>query len=235
MLGWRGCAPVNSASREGDPVNIGVLGTGVVGQTIATKLVALGHDVMMGSRDAANPTAVSWATHAHNARSGSFADAAAYAALIVNATAGVNSLAALEAAGAANLHGKVLLDLSNPLDFSVDGPPSLSVGNTDSLGESIQRAFPTARVVKVFNTVTASVMTAPESVPGDHVVFMAGDDLHAKAITMGLLDEIGWPEARIVDLGGISAARGMEAYLLLWVSISRVTGTPAFNVVIAKA
>jgi predicted dinucleotide-binding enzyme len=215
-------------------MNIGVLGTGVVGRSLATKLIAVGHDVMMGSRQADNPTAVAWAAHARTARCGTFADAAAFGAIVVNATAGTASLEVMQAAGARNLHGKVLIDTSNPLVASADGPPSLSVANTDSLAEQIQRAFPAARVVKALNTVTASVMVNPASVPGEHVLFMAGDDEMAKEIVVGLLGEMGWPEARILDLGGVIAARGMESYVLLWVSLMRATGGESFNVTIAK-
>lgn len=215
-------------------MNIGVLGTGEVGRAIGTRLASAGHDVMMGSRSADNPTAVEWARHAPNAHAGTFADAAAHGALVINATAGTATLDVLRAAGAAHLHNKVLIDTSNPLDAS-NGTPTLTVSNTDSLAEQIQREFPAAQVVKALNTVNSSVMVNPRSVPGDHVLFIAGEDAFAKNVTIGLLGEMGWPEERILDLGGISAARGMEAYVLLWVSIMGVTGGPAFNVTIARA
>jgi predicted dinucleotide-binding enzyme len=215
-------------------MNIGVLGTGEVGRAVGTRLAAAGHDVMMGSRQADNPTAVEWARHAPNARAGTFADAAAHGALVINATAGTATLEVLRAAGAAHLHNKVLIDASNPLDAS-NGTPTLTVSNTDSLAEQIQREFPAAQVVKTLNTVNAQVMVNPASVPGDHVLFVAGEDMDAKNVAIGLLGEMGWPEERILDLGGISAARGMEAYVLLWVSIMGVTGGSAFNVTIARA
>src|SRR5918912_4383446 len=143
-------------------MRIGVLGTGVVGQTIATKLVELGHEVTMGARQAGNEKAVEWASGAGGgAAEGSFADAAAHGELVFNCTAGTASLEALRAAGAEELRGKVLVDVANPLDFSGGMPPTLSVSNDDSLGEQIQREFPDARVVKALNTISSVVMVAP--------------------------------------------------------------------------
>jgi hypothetical protein len=153
----------------------------------------------------------------------------------VNATAGAVSVAALTAAGADQLSGKVLLDLSNPLDFSQGFPPTLSVVNTESVGERIQSAFPEARVVKTLNTVTAAVMVEPALVPGDHAVFVAGNDPAAKGDATALLGRFGWPAERVVDLGDISAARGTEMYLPLWVRLMRAIDTPLFNVEIRRA
>jgi predicted dinucleotide-binding enzyme len=144
----------------------GVLGTGTVGQTLASKLASLGHEVMMGSRQAGNEKAVAWAKEAGRlASEGTFADAAGFGEDVVNATAGSASLAALAAAGAETLAGKVLVDVANPLDFSAGMPPTLTVCNTDSLAEQIQRAFPETSVVKALNTVNAGVMVEPESCP----------------------------------------------------------------------
>src|ERR687885_2784507 len=155
-------------------MRIGVLGTGMVGQTIATKLVELGHEVTMGARQAGNEKGVEWAAGAgESAREGSFADAAAHGELVFNCTAGTASLEALRAAGEEELRGKVLVDVANPLDFSKGMPPTLTVCNDDSLGEQIQRAFPDARVVKALNTVNAFVMVAP--VEGT-TLFVCGDD-----------------------------------------------------------
>jgi hypothetical protein len=216
-------------------MRIGVLGTGTVGQTLASRLAGLGHEVVMGARDPANPAAVGWAAD-HAGRAGTFADAARHGELVVNATAGTASLAALEAAGGSGtLDGKVLLDVANPLDFSGGMPPVLSVVNTDSLGEQIQRAHPGARVVKALNTVTAAVMVHPELVPGRHTVFMAGDDAGAKQAVTGLLGEFGWPPGSVLDLGGIQAARGMEMYLPLWLSMMGALGTASFNVRVSAA
>ncbi len=217
-------------------MRIGVLGTGMVGQTVATKLVAVGHEVVMGSRDAANPKAADWvASTKGRGRAGAFAEAAEHGEIVVNATSGQASLAALELAGADNLAGNVLIDVANPLDFSHGMPPSLTVANTDSLGEQIQRAFPEARVVKALNTVTASVMVSPGDLASATNLFVAGNDSDAKATTIGLLGSLGWEAERIVDLGDITAARGTEAYLLLWVRVMQALGTPAFNISIIEA
>jgi hypothetical protein len=221
-------------ARDNDAMKVGMLGTGTVGQTIASRLAELGHEVVMGSRGAANPWAREWAAAHPGARAGSFADAAGHGELVVNATAGIASLAALEAAGAARLASKVLLDVANPLDFSGGMPPVLTVVNRDSLGEQIQRGYPAARVVKALNTVNSEVMVHPELVPGGHTVFVAGDDPAAKRVVAGLLGEFGWPAASILDLGGIRAARGMEMYLPLWLSMMGALGTARFNIQVVR-
>ena len=207
-------------------MRIGVLGTGMVGGALATKLVNLGHEAMMGSRKSGNETAVAWAEEAGQlAAEGDFGQAAAFGELVVNATAGSASLDVLASAEAENLAGKVLLDVSNPLDFSGGMPPILTVCNTDSLGEQIQRAFPEARVVKALNAVNADVMVDPSIVPGSHTIFVAGDDEEAKGVVKGLLEDFGWPSGDILDLGGIEAARGMEMYLPFWLRLFGATGT----------
>ena len=209
----------------------GVLGTGSVGRTLASKLVSLGHDVMMGSRQAGNEQAVGWAEAAGQlASEGTFADAAAFGETVVNATAGGASLDALAAAGVENLAGKVLIDISNPLDFSRGMPPSLVVCNTDSLGEQIQRAFPETSVVKALNTVNADIMVDPSIVPGSHTIFLCGDDAGAKAMVAGLLQSFGWPADDVMDLGELAAARGMEMYLPLWLRLYGAVGTARLNV-----
>ncbi len=211
-------------------MRIGVLGTGVVGETLATRLVETGHDVVMGARSAGNDKALAWVQRfPDRAGEGSFADAAAHGELVVNATAGVASLEALRSAGAHNLAGKTLLDVANPLDFSGGFPPRLSVVN-DSLGEQIQREFPDARVVKALNTMNCQVMVDPARVPGAHDVFMAGDDEAAKREVTDLLESFGWPAEAIRDLGGIGSARGLESYLPLWLSLMGALGTGDFNI-----
>jgi 8-hydroxy-5-deazaflavin:NADPH oxidoreductase len=214
-------------------VRIGLLGTGQVGQAVATRLVEVGHDVVMGARDAANPKAVEWAEK-QGGRAGTFADAAAHGELVVNATAGTASLAALAAAGADALDGKVIVDIANPLDFSGGFPPSLTVVNTDSLGEQIQRAYPAARVVKTLNTVNSDIMVHPGQIPGSHDVFVAGDDQEAKQTVRGLLRSFGWPADSIVDLGGIQAARGLEMYLPLWLFLMGSLNSHAFNIKVVR-
>jgi 8-hydroxy-5-deazaflavin:NADPH oxidoreductase len=198
-------------------MRIGVLGTGAVGTTLAGKLRELGHDVQIGSRDGSKGD-------------GTFSEAAAHGELLLNCTAGVASLAALEQAGEDNLRGKVLVDVANPLDFSGGFPPRLSVCNDDSLAEQIQRRFPEARVVKALNTVGAPVMVEPGVVPGDHTLFVAGEDEAAKEQVVGLLERMGWSRERVLDLGGIVASRGLEMYLPLWLALFSRHGSPLVNV-----
>jgi 8-hydroxy-5-deazaflavin:NADPH oxidoreductase len=212
-------------------MRIGVLGTGTVGRTIASKLVTLGHEVMMGSRQAGNEAAVAWEKEAGQlADEGNFAEASGFGELVVNATAGAASLDALVSAEAENLAGKVLLDVSNPLDFSAGMPPTLTVCNTASLGEQIQHTFPETRVVKSLNTVNAALMVDPGSLRSSHTLFVAGDDADAKATVRELLLDFGWPAKDVMDLGGIEAARGMEMYLPLWLRLYGATGTASVTV-----
>ncbi len=207
----------------------------MVGQAIGGKLVELGHEVTMGSRQAGNEKAVAWASEAgEGASEGSFADAAAFGEMVINATAGAASVEALEAAGADNLAGKVLIDVANPLDFSGGMPPLLSFCNDDSLGERIQGAFPEARVVKTLNTMNAGVMVAPGSLGESTNVFVCGNDEGAKAEVMELLRTFGWGEAQVFDLGDISAARGTEMYLPLWLRMFGALGTGQFNIGIVR-
>jgi len=217
-------------------MEIGVLGTGMVGQAIATKLASLGHEIRMGSRKAGNEDAIAWVTEAgKRASEGTFADAAQFGELVVNCTAGVASVDALTAAGADNLAGKVLVDIANPLDFSQGMPPTLALCNDDSLGERIQATFPEARVVKTLNTMNCQVMVDPARVPGEHAVFVSGDDDSAKREVTALLGGFGWPEERIIDLGGISTARGTEMYLPLWLSLYGQLQTGDFNIGVVRA
>lgn len=208
-----------------------MLGTGSVGRQIATKLVELGHEVAMGSRSADNEALREWVEEAgEGASGGTFAEAAAGAELVFNCTSGQASLDALAAAGAENLAGKALVDVSNPLDFSEGIPPTLSICNDDSLGERIQAAFPKAKVVKSLNTINNQVMTEPGRLPGAHNVFVCGEDAGAKETVTELLVEFGWPRESIVDLGGIEAARGTEMYLPLWLRLMGALGTADFNI-----
>jgi predicted dinucleotide-binding enzyme len=211
-------------------VKIAVLGTGTVGTTLASKLIDLGHEVALGARSADNPTAASWAAGAGpRASSGTFADVAAGVDLLVNATAGAHSAAALGAVAPADLSGKVLLDIANPLEFREDGTVVLSISNDDSLAETLQRAHPDLRVVKTLNTMSSFVMVDPAAVPGEHVVFVSGDDAQAKATASGLLGSFGWPAHRILDLGGLPTARATEGYLPLWLALWRSTGNGLIN------
>ena len=163
-----------------------------------------------------------------------FAEAAAHGELIFNCTNGAVSLEALGAAGAENLSGKVLVDVANVLDFSRGRPPAVGVSNSDSLGEQIQRAFPEARVVKALNTMNANVMVDPGIVPGEHDVFISGNDDEAKAQVSELLQSFGWPAARILDLGDISAARGQELYVAFWLGLMGAVDGAAFNIRVVR-
>lgn len=210
-----------------------VLGTGTVGQTIATKLVELGHETRMGSRTEGNEKARSWCeTVGERGSQGTFAQAAAFGEVIFNCTAGAATLDALRAAGEEHLRGKLLIDVANPLDFSHGMPPTLTVCNTDSLGEQVQRAFPEARVVKALNTMNCALMVDPGSVPGEHVAFLCGDETAAKDETTRLLGEFGWPAERVIDLGDITACRGTEMYLPLWLQMMSARGDARFNIAI---
>jgi 8-hydroxy-5-deazaflavin:NADPH oxidoreductase len=217
-------------------MRIGVLGTGMVGQAIGSRLVALGHEVQMGSREAGNENARAWVERAgHGASEGSFEDAAAFGEMAFNCNAGAHSLAALEQAGRDNLAGKVLVDVANVLDSSEGAPPTVGVGTNDSLGEQIQRAFPDTKVVKSLNTMNCEVMVDPSRVPGDHSVFVCGDDVDAKDQVKALLESFGWPSGRILDLGGIRSARGAELYVALWLALWGAVGTGDFNIAVVRS
>jgi predicted dinucleotide-binding enzyme len=216
-------------------MKIAVLGTGMVGRAIASKLATLDHEVSMGSRSADNDAASAWAEETGpKASYGTYASAAANSELVFNCTAGAASLDALEAAGRENLSGKTLIDVANPLDFSRGVPPTLALCNTDSLGEQIQRTFPQANVVKALNTMTCGVMVEPGRVSGHHNVFVCGEHGEAKRQTARLLTSFGWPEDSIIDLGGISAARGTEMYLTLWLNLYGSLDTGYFNIAVAR-
>jgi 8-hydroxy-5-deazaflavin:NADPH oxidoreductase len=221
--------------RQENVMKIAVLGTGMVGNAIATKLVQLGHEVKMGAREARNEKAVAWA-RAHEARAGegSFADAAAFGELLFNCTLGSASLEVLKRAGAQNLEGKILIDVSNPLDFTNGMPPSLLVSNTDSLGEQLQRAFPKLRVVKTLNTMNCHLMVDASRINGgDHDLFMCGNDAAAKAQVLQIVREwFGWKN--VYDLGDITNARATESLLPLWVRLYGHFKSPDFNFKIVR-
>ena len=222
-----------------------ILGTGVVGKTIAARLAGLGHEVMVGTRDPAetlsrtepdaygSPPFSAWQEEHPDVQLGTFAEAAAHGEMVVNATAGAVSLEVLELAGEANLTGKILIDVANPLDFSKGMPPTLSVSNTDSLGEQIQRRFPEAKVVKTLHTMNAYLMVDPAQLSAtDHTVFVSGDDAEAKATVTELLRSFGWTD--IIDLGDITTARGTEMLLPIWVRLFGVLQKPIFNFKIVR-
>lgn len=217
-------------------MKIGILGTGMVGKTVGSRLVELGHEVKMGSRTGDNEAAGLWVTAVGAKGSqGTFAEAAAFAdSMVFNCTKGEYATSALSMAGEYNMAEKVVVDISNPLDFSRGMPPRLSVCNDDSLGEQIQDAFPSIRVVKTLNTMNCHVMLNPTRVPGAHNVFLSGNDAAAKTEVSDLLQSAGWKAANIIDLGDISTARGTEMLLPVWIRLWGALGTSEFNFHIAR-
>ena len=225
-------------------MKIGIIGGGSVGQTLGAKLIANGHDVVIGIRNASQAeldkdrqmaeTLTAWRKKT-GGKVGIFADAAKHGELLINATSGGASLEALNQSGAANLKGKILIDIANPLDFSKGMPPAVITKYTQgsSVGEEIQAAFPDTHVVKAFNTIAAAVMVQPSLVKGDHDLLISGNDAAAKKTVSDFArKEFGW--ASIVDLGDIVGARGTEHYLPLWVRLWGATGSPFFNIKIVK-
>jgi predicted dinucleotide-binding enzyme len=226
-------------------MDIAVLGTGMVGRAVAARLHTLGHSVVVGTRDPettlgrtgsdqmGNPPFSSWRAEHPSLGLATFAEAASGAELVVLASSGAAALEVLGLAGAENLAGKVLVDISNPLDFSTGMPPTLFVKDTDSLGEQIQRAFPDAKVVKTLNTMNAHLMVEPKQLAnGDHSVFVSGDDASAKEAVSELLVSMGHTD--VIDLGDISTARGTEMFLPIWLRLWGALGTPAFNVKVVR-
>ncbi len=223
-------------------MNIGILGTGMVGRALAEGFVRTGHDVGLGTRDVhttmvraldGTPASIAeWLADNPSVALADFASVAGAAEVVVNATNGSATLDVLAQAGAPNLAGKVLLDVSNPLDFSQGFPPTLTVKDTDSLGEQVQRAFPEARVVKSLNTLNATLMVDPGLLPEPTTVFLSGNDPDAKSTVATLLGEFGWSD--ILDLGDITTARGPEMWLPLWLRIMGPVGGPQFNLRIVR-
>ena len=226
-------------------MKIAVLGTGMVGRTLGGRLADLGHQVAIGTRDPAATMAMSdpdrfgnlpiaaWFEGHGNVELATFADAAAHSEMVINATNGSGSLPALQAAGSSNLKGKVLIDVANPLDFSRGFPPTLSVVDTDSLGEQIQREFADALVVKTLNTTNAFVMVDPSTVAGgDHTIFICGNDEAAKDSVRALLESFGWGD--IIDIGDISGSRACEMMLPMWLRLVGSVGGYAFNFKVAR-
>ena len=226
-------------------MRIAVLGTGMVGRAFAARLAELGHEVTVGTRDVAatmartdtdamgNSPFPEWAAEHTAVTLATFADAAAPAELVVNATTGSASIAVLEAADAAGLAGKIILDIANPLDHSAGMPPTLFVKDTDSLGEQIQRTFPDARVVKALNTMNAYLMVDPRQLAdADFSTFVSGNDPDAKKTVTVLLESFGHTD--VIDLGDITTARGTEMILPIWLRLWGALGTPMFNFKIVR-
>lgn len=225
-------------------MKIAIIGTGAVGRTLASKLVELDYDVMMGTRNVTeklagtakdnmgNPPFSDWLKANKKVKLGTFAEAAAFGELVINATNGANSVTALILAGAKNLAGKVLIDIANPLDFSNGMPPSLlpTLSNTNSLAEEIQKTFPDVMVVKTLNTMWSGLMVNPNLIgKGDHINFISGNSTQAKSRVQKILNEFGWKNENIMDLGDITGARATESVLPIWLKIMGVTKSGAFN------
>jgi 8-hydroxy-5-deazaflavin:NADPH oxidoreductase len=213
-------------------MKIGILGTGMVGNALGTKLVQVGNEVTMGSRSAKNESAQNWADSlGERAHAATFRDAAVFGEIVISCTGGMHSMAALESVGADPIRGKILIDVSNPLQQDKDGSMILGICNTESLGERIQRAFPQTRVVKALNTVNCDIMIEPSRVPGDHNLFICGNDPDAKKqVTQYLSDWFGWKQQNIIDVGDITTARGTEMMMPLWMRLFQgVVGHPHFN------
>ena len=209
-------------------MQIAILGTGAVGPALGKALSAAGHQVTIGTRDPEQ-------TKAREQWAEVDLPLAAYqdlgADIFINATNGSGSLPALQAVGDA-LNGKVLIDASNPLDFSQGFPPSLFISNTDSLAEQLQREFPEARVVKMFNTMANQVMINPGGLADDTTIFVAGNDADARRSAASIAADLGWTD--VFDLGDLTAARGLEMYLPLWVRIFAQLGRPEFNIKLVR-
>ena len=230
-------------------MKIAIIGTGTVGRVLAAKLVELGHDVTMGTRNVSeklsstekdsygNPSFSEWHKENSKVKVETFVNAASSGEIVINATHGSNSIDALKLAGAKNLAGKVLIDIANPLDFSKGMPPSLlpELSNTNSLGEEIQKTFPLAMVVKTLNTMWCGLMVNPGMIGGgDHINYMAGNDAAAKRKVKLLLNQFGWKDVNVMDLGDISGARASESVLLIWLRVMGVSQSGAFNFRIIK-
>lgn len=215
-------------------MKIGVLGTGMVGHALATKLAELGHEVMMGARENGNERATAWAS-ANSAKAGGFAKAAQFGDVVIFATQGATVLESARAAGPDNMIGKVVIDVTNPLDMSSGFPPTLvaELSNTASAGEELQKVLPGARVVKALNTMNCEIMVDPSRVPGTHDVFFCGDDEAAKETVRALLNSFGWPTP--VDLGPLAAARGTEGMMPFWLRLYGAFGNANFNYRIVRA
>jgi 8-hydroxy-5-deazaflavin:NADPH oxidoreductase len=230
-------------------MKIAIIGTGSVGQTLASRLSELRHDVMIGTRNVSdkmtgtekdsygNPPFSEWLKTNTKVKLGTFSEAAYFGEVVINATHGSSSVKALILAGAKNLAGKIIIDLANPLDFSNGMPPSLIPGlsNTNSLGEEIQKTFPDAFVVKTLNTMWCGLMVNPDMIgKGDHINFISGNNTESKAKVMKLLNQFGWKDENLIDLGDITAARATEALLPIWLRVMGVTKSGAFNFKLVK-
>lgn len=223
-------------------MKVAVIGTGAVGQAIATKLSLLGHKVFIGTRnvsesrsktkadDWGTPGIGSWIKEHPEVDLLPFKQAVENGKdLIIFAVAGMAAFDCLEKIGKDQLDNRVLVDITNPLDFSQGFPPTLSICNTESLGEKIQNSYPRVKVVKGLNTVTSAIMGNPETIEGDHNLFICGNDQEAKKLVTDLLTSFGWRERNIIDLGDITSARGTEMLMPLFIRLLGKYQNPFFN------
>ena len=211
-------------------MRIGILGTGMVGATLGTKLAALGHEVKIGSRETDNAAGAAWVKRAgRGASQGRFTDAAEFGEMVFVCLRGDVALPVLKSVGANKLKGKVVVDVSNPLDLSKGAPfPLLAdLVNTTSLGEETQKLLPQSSVVKTLNPVNCEVMVNPGLAKGESNLFISGNDAAAKSRVMEVLRSFGWND--IIDLGDITTARGTEMLMPIWMRLYGLFGTPHFN------
>jgi hypothetical protein len=215
-------------------MNIGVLGTGSVGETIASALISKGHSVMMGSRSSTGEKAAKWVKgHKKGASQGSFNEAAAFGEIVFICLNGEFAISAIRTIDDGMVDRKIVVDVTNPLDFSSGMPPTIleGLGNSNSLGEEIQKELPHAFVVKALNTVNYKLMVDARKVnKGDHHLFLCGNDLQAKnQLKHFLVDQFHWKPDHLIDLGDITKSRAIEAILPFWVTVWQALGTPLFN------
>ncbi len=203
-------------------MKVGILGTGDVGKAIAKGLLALGHEVMIGARSAGSEKATAVAAElGAKAVAGSFAEAAAYGEVVVLATLGSVNEQVIAATGADNLTGKVVLDTTNPLDFTKGFPPSLLQPKEGSGAQAIQALAPGARVLKVFKPVRNALMFRPELQGGAPTMFLCGNDEVAKATAAEIVTAFGWEP---IDVGTLAAAHWLEAMCMVWVAVGARSG-----------
>jgi 8-hydroxy-5-deazaflavin:NADPH oxidoreductase len=223
-------------------MKIGIIGTGVVAQTLGAKLVEQEHDVVIGTRDPQKldekklfaSTLREWLEQIkQRAKIVTFAEAAIHGELLINATSGTVSIDALKLAGADKVGGKILIDAANELDHSKGMPPGALANQERCLAEKIQATFPNLKVVKSLNTIAAPVMVNPKSVGGgDHTIFVSGNDGDAKAQVTKLLKSFGWSD--VLDLGDVGSARGPEMYMAMWLRLWGATQTGMLNVKVVR-
>ncbi len=204
-------------------MQIGIIGSGDVARSLGVGFVTTGHRVQLGSRHPDAEPLRAWRARVGDAGSiGTFAEAGDFGDLLVLATHGVHNPEAIEATGRARFDGKVLIDVTNPLEFDAAGRPKLAIGGTDSAGERVQRLLPRARVVKAFNTVGHALMFRPKLPGGPPDMFLCGNDPSAKAEVEEILHTFGWTP---IDVGGIEGARMLESLCQLWLIAARQVGS----------